>query len=215
MLGAVRPQTRLSLRGAILKRLPWYAAENVRRSKMATRADRKLTYEDYLHFPEGERYELIDGEAWRMSAPNARHQDILGRLYVRVANHLEARGGGRAFMAPFDVVLASGDVLQPDLVFIGDGDLEVLTEANVWGTPSFIVEILSQDVRRDRVLKLQRYERFGVAEVWIADPVSDLLEVYRLDGRRYGDPVVLRPPDVASPLVPRGLAIDLDFIFRR
>ncbi len=180
---------------------------------MATRP--KLTYEDYLHFPEGERYELIDGEAWMVPAPNTRHQDILGRLHLTVGNFLEAHGGGRAFVAPLDVVLSSGDVLQPDLVFIAPADLDVLTEANVWGTPSWVVEILSQDVRRDRVLKRQRYERFGVPEFWIADPVNDLLEVYRLEGDRYGDPIVLRPPGVAEPLAPSGLVMDLAYLFRR
>ena len=78
-----------------------------------------------------------------------------------------------------------------------------------------MVEILSPDVRRDRVLKLQRYERFGVQEVWIADPVNDVLEVYRLDLGSYGDAVVQRPPDVVMPLAPSGLEIDLGFVFSR
>jgi Uma2 family endonuclease len=182
---------------------------------VATRPDRTLTYEDYLHFPEGERYELIDGEAWMVPSPNARHQDIAGRMYRRVGNFLEAHRGGRVFIAPFDVVLSSGDVLQPDLVFIAEGDLDVLTEANVWGRPSWVAEVLSQDVKRDRVLKLQRYERFSVPEVWIADPVDDLLEVYRLKDGRYPDPTVLRPPAVAQPLAPGGLGIDLAYVFRR
>lgn len=187
----------------------------VERSEVEVATRPKLTYEDYLHFPEGERYELIDGEAWMVPAPNFRHQDMLLRLARCVADHLDAHGGGRVIMAPFDVVLSDPDVLQPDLVFIADGDLDVLTEANVWGTPSWVVEILSKDVRRDRVLKRQRYERFGVPEFWIVDPVNDLLEVYRLESGRYGDPVVMRSTDAASPLAPEGLTIDLSSIFRR
>lgn len=182
---------------------------------MATRPDRKLTYEDYLHFPEGERYELIDGEAWMVAAPNTRHQDIAGRLYVVTHNHLDVRGGGRVFIAPFDVVLDPGDVLQPDVVFIADDDLDVLTDANIWGTPSWVAEVFSHDVRRDRVLKLQRYERFGVPEVWLLDPIDDALEIYRLTNGTYGEPMVARPPDIARPLVPMGLEIDLAYVFRR
>ena len=182
---------------------------------MATRPDRKLTYEDYLHFPEGERYELIDGEAWMVPAPNPRHQHIAGSLYVLVYNHIEAVGGGRVFIAPLDVVLDPGDVLQPDIVFIADDDMDVLTEANVWGTPSWVVEVFSQDVRRDRVLKLQRYERFGVPEVWLIDPRENAVEIYRLENDTYGEPILLRPPEVARPLVPKGLEIDLEYVLRR
>ncbi len=182
---------------------------------MATRPEWKATYEDYLNFPEGERYELIDGEAWMVPAPNTRHQDLALRLAVRVSVHLEKHGGGRVWVAPFDVVLSPGDVFQPDLVFLAESDLDVLTEANIWGSPRWVVEIFSQDVQRDRVLKLARYERFGVAEVWLVDPVNDLLEIYRLADGSYGDPAILRPPDVARPLRPSGLEIDLSQLFRR
>lgn len=38
------------------------------------KADRHYTYGDYRHWPEDERWELIDGVAWNMSpAPNRRH----------------------------------------------------------------------------------------------------------------------------------------------
>ena len=103
---------------------------------MATRPRRKLTYDDYVDFPEGERYELIDGDPYMVAAPNEKHQRILGELHLQVANFLKGHGGGRAYFAPFDVVLDPTDVLQPDLVFIADDDIDVLTEANVWGTPT-------------------------------------------------------------------------------
>ena len=41
--------------------------------------ERAFTYADYKEWElkEGERYELIYGEAYAMAAPNARHQEIL------------------------------------------------------------------------------------------------------------------------------------------
>jgi len=48
---------------------------------MATdaRPDLRLTYEDFLLFPDdGKRHELIDGEHYVTAAPNLRHQKLLG-----------------------------------------------------------------------------------------------------------------------------------------
>lgn len=173
-----------------------------------------LTYEDYVHFPEGERWELIEGEAYFMPSPTARHQHIILDIAATVRSRLKEHGGGEVFVAPFDVVLAEGDVLQPDVVFIADEDMSVLTEANVWGTPSWAVEVLSKDKRRDRFLKFRRYMHFGLTELWIVDPFEDTVEIFRLEGGKYGDPIIARPPDVVSPLRPKGVEIDLTELFR-
>ena len=37
-------------------------------------AKARYTYEDYLNTPEGERYELIDGELILVASPNEEHQ---------------------------------------------------------------------------------------------------------------------------------------------
>jgi hypothetical protein len=41
------------------------------------RPDRRLTYDDFLLFPDdGLRHEIIDGEHYVTPAPNLRHQDL-------------------------------------------------------------------------------------------------------------------------------------------
>jgi Uma2 family endonuclease len=183
---------------------------------LATKPERRLTYEDYVGFPEGERWEVIDGEAFVVPSPNRRHQLIAGEIYRQTANHLKVHGGGEVYIAPFDVVLDPSDILQPDVVFIAAQDLGVLTDANVWGTPTWVVEVLSPShPERDKRLKLQRYERFGVPEYWIVDPSEDTVEIHRLSAGSYGMPTVVRPPGQASPLLPEGLALDLREAFRR
>ncbi|MGH2760152.1 MAG: Uma2 family endonuclease [Actinomycetota bacterium] len=180
---------------------------------MATRPEHKLTYDDYVTFPEGERYELIDGEAYMVPSPNEKHQRILGELHLHVATFLKRHGGGRVYVAPFDVVLDPGDVLQPDIVFIADVDLAVLTAANVWGTPTWVVEILSSEESRDRKLKFQRYQRFGVPELWIVDPGRERVEVYRLQDDTYGEPMTFGATDRVGPLRPEGLEIEVAELF--
>jgi hypothetical protein len=41
----------------------------------------KLTYDDYVHFPEdGKRHELIDGEHFVTPTPNRKHQAVSANL---------------------------------------------------------------------------------------------------------------------------------------
>ncbi len=105
---------------------------------MAVRPERKLTYDDYVGFPDDERWELIDGEALMVPAPNTRHQSLLGRIFGVIYNHIEQHGGGEAFMAPLDVVLSDYDVFQPDVVFIAERDVGVLKyrlQTDLYGEP--------------------------------------------------------------------------------
>lgn len=183
---------------------------------MAVRPGRKLTYDDYVHFPEDKRWELIDGEALVVPAPNTRHQRIITRLFNTVYNHVEEHGGGEAFVSPYDVVLSDYDVFQPDIVFIAERDAAVITEANVRGSPTWAIEVLSPSTaKRDEEFKLQRYELFAVPEYWIVDPERDQVRVYRLVSGRYDEPTVLAPPDVARPLLPEGLEVELERLLRR
>ena len=113
-------------------------------------ADTRLTYEDLEYFPDdGKRREIIDGELYVTPSPNLRHQALVGRLYVEIANYLAARPGpGRVYLSPLDVVLSPHDVVEPDLLFVGSDQLAVLTPKNVRGAPALVVEILSRGTRK-------------------------------------------------------------------
>lgn len=52
-------------------------------------------------------------------------------------------------------------------------------------------------------------------EYWVVDPEGDAVEVYRLEGGRYGEPEVLRPgAEVTTAALP-GLRLDLADLLRR
>jgi Uma2 family endonuclease len=156
---------------------------------------RVLTYQDLLAFPDdGLRRELINGELIVSAAPYLRHQRILGRLHLALGNHVAAHGGGVVYLAPSDVILSDINVVEPDLVFIADSQLDIQTEANIQGVPSLLIEVLS-NARVDRVRKRDLYASFGVSEYWIADPESDRVEVYLYDGAGYAKPVILEAGD--------------------
>jgi Uma2 family endonuclease len=89
--------------------------------RQTARAAVKLTYDDFVHFPEdGRRHELIDGEHYVTPSPNTRHQGISGNLYLLIANWLEEHPIGRVFFAPLDVVLSQFDVVEPDLLYLSN-----------------------------------------------------------------------------------------------
>lgn len=146
------------------------------------RPDRRLTYDDFLLFPDdGLRHEIIDGEHYVTPSPNVRHQDLVGRLHLALGNFLAAHPSmGRLFMAPLDVVFSFYDVVEPDLLFVAHDQLEIMTEKNVQGAPALVVEVLSKSTKaRDERIKLQLFDRSGVREYWLVDPDRNHVTAFR------------------------------------
>src|SRR5215203_6230663 len=116
----------------------------------------KLTYEDFVRFPDdGMRHELIDGEHYVTPSPNIGHQRVVGQLYGLIWTYLRTRPVGELFVAPFDVVFSNVDVVEPDLLYVSQGRASILTQANVKGTPDLVVEVRSPSTgRRDETIKL-------------------------------------------------------------
>ena len=179
----------------------------------------KLTYDDFLLFPEdGKRHELIDGEHYVTASPNLKHQLIVGQLYLTIGSWLEAHPVGRIVLAPFDVIFSDIDVVEPDLLFIAaDRTGDILTSQGVRGAPDLVVEVASKSTRaRDETLKRRLYERAGVVEYWIVDPAIDVVRVYRREKTAF-----LRPEELSreakdtlkTPLL-QGLEIPLTRIFK-
>ncbi|MFP3939024.1 MAG: Uma2 family endonuclease [Acidobacteriota bacterium] len=182
----------------------------------------KLTHEDYLNLPEdGKRHELIDGEHYATRAPFTRHQILLANLFRALDRWVDEGDLGRVLPAPVDVVLSEVDVVQPDLLFLAREHLDRLTEANVRGAPDLVVEIVSESTRKtDEITKRHLYERYGVPEYWIVDPVLESVKVYRgAPGERYARASALTREagetgdSLATPLLP-GLKVRLEDVFR-
>lgn len=145
-------------------------------------ADRRLTYADFLLFPDdGKRHEIIDGVHYVTAAPNPGHQELVGRLYLAIGNHLAARRHqGRVFLSPLDVVMSNHDVVEPDLLFVAGDQQTILTATNVQGAPALLVEVLSPSTRRrDEGIKRQLFDRVGVREYWLVDPTVRRVVVFR------------------------------------
>jgi Uma2 family endonuclease len=182
--------------------------------------DRRLTYDDFLLFPDddGLRHEIIDGVHYVTAAPNLRHQDLIGRLYLAVGNYLAGHSGiGRAFLSPVDVIFTIHDIVEPDLVFVAADQLAIMTEKNIQGAPAIVVEVISKSTRkRDERIKKALFDRGGVREYWIVDPERLLLIVHRRDGSGLNARTPLAASEhgvLTSPLLP-GFSLSVSELFK-
>jgi len=177
----------------------------------------KFTYEDFLLFPEdGKRHELLDGDHFVTPAPSTRHQRISKRLLTAIENFLRHNPLGEVLAAPCDVVLSNVDVVEPDLLYVSSSRNTIITERNIQGPPDLVVEILSDNTRKtDEVIKRKLYERFGITEYWIVDPVLDSIKIYRKTENGYAPAQTLTQEDtthLTTPLLP-GLQVPLADLF--
>ncbi len=154
---------------------------------MAIAALMKLTYDDLCLFPDdGKRHELIDGDHFTTPAPKTNHQNASGNLVVLLDAFVRKNQLGRVFAAPFDVVFSDFDVTEPDILFVGKDQDEIITEDNVRGAPALVAEILSPTTAEmDRKTKLRLYEKYGVSEYWLVSPEAENVQVLALRGGKY------------------------------
>lgn len=184
---------------------------------MAPQTTSRMTYRDFAELPDdGKHYELIEGELILNPSPVTRHQQIIRRILVRLDMYFTEQGGGEAFIAPLDVVLAEDVVVEPDLMVVRSERMSIVRETNIQGAPNIVVEVLSDGTRkRDEIVKRKLYERYGVDEYWIVDPVVEVVKIYRRDGAvfvRAAEISTETGGDITSPLLP-AFALDANVVF--
>jgi Uma2 family endonuclease len=146
-----------------------------------------LNYKDYEALPnDGRRYEIHEGELSVTPAPGTKHQEVSINLAAAMHIHVKARGLGKVFAAPVDVILSDISIVQPDLAYVAADRLGAISSRGIEGSPTLVVEILSPStIQIDRTTKLQLYARHGVPHYWIVDPQARLIEAYRLEAGSY------------------------------
>jgi len=174
-----------------------------------------LTTEDYQRLPEtGPRYQLIEGDLYRTPSPNRFHQDISRNLTFIFGTWLAENQSGKFYHAPFSVYLDEFDVFQPDILFVSNERSSILSDRGAEGAPDFIVEILSpRTAKIDRENKRKMYARHGVTELWIIEPESRRIAIYRHDINAQEPHAVHEEGDIIETPIFPGLRIDTRRIF--
>jgi Uma2 family endonuclease len=163
---------------------------------MAQVAETRMTAEEYALLGESTLpMELIHGEIVMSPAPIDEHQ-VLAITFLDLLRDIAPAGKRR--IAPCDVYLSKHDVVQPDVFWVSSHNTGCKLGADKhWhGAPDLVIEILSPATAlRDRREKFALYEKHGVREYWLADPATQLVEVYRLKDRKFERAGVFGPED--------------------
>lgn len=185
------------------------------------KAKEKYTYADYLTWPEGERWEIINGVPYMQAAPSWQHQAISGNIFGQFYEYLKDKSC-QIFAAPFDLCIPelnerdeeiSNVISQPDIVIICDKSK--LRKTGFFGVPELIIEIISPSTAKmDKITKFNKFEKAGVKEYWIVEPEQKIVSVFVLQSNnRYGRPDVLSEDDQIVVSIFPDLAIDLKLVF--
>jgi Uma2 family endonuclease len=149
--------------------------------------DPRVSYVELEQWPDdGRRYELYGGEVIVVPAPVPIHQIVVHRI-SEILDAYAQQTGGLMLFSPIDIVFSEYDVLQPDVVFfttLRRRQIDLRSAIRV--VPDLVGEVLSRSTAaRDRGRKLELFERYGVPEYWILDPIARTLELLANAGGRF------------------------------
>lgn len=156
---------------------------------MAPTIKRGATYEDLVAVPENLVAEIVDGDLYVSPRPAPRHawaKTVLG-AHLGAAFHLR-RGGPGGWWMLFEPELHFGeDVLVPDIAGWRRERMSEVPDAPAFTlAPDWVCEVVSSETESlDRATKMPAYAREGIAHLWLANPLSQTVECYRLADARW------------------------------
>jgi Uma2 family endonuclease len=165
----------------------------------------RMTEEEFVAWAEEDtRAEWVDGEVELMSPANVIHLRLTRWLIQVLGLFIEEHDLGELFATESMVRFASQRRRRlPDLHFVAKNRLHIVKQNHIEGAPDLIIEIVSPDsVSRDWQRKYIEYEKAGVREYWIIDPLSKKVEAYSLRGRKFVE-IEQKDERVASVVVPK------------
>ena len=173
-----------------------------------------LTAEQFDNYPfeEDKRYELDEGELIEITRPAYKHNRAMKNLAFALESHLRAHPVGEVLLSENLYALSLNTRRSPDIAVILGDRREELKDAKVIPIiPEIAAEVLSpSETPRMIHRKLKQYFEAGVKEVWLIDPDSREIEIWR--GASLPDRALAVGEALTSPLLP-GFALPLADLF--
>ena len=145
----------------------------------------RMTAQEYLAEPdETVRSELVDGEVI-VHGPSYLHQHVIIELLVALRIWVDAGTGRGVVSLPLDVQIDERNVFSPDLLWYADGRSPMLRDERPYPVPGIAVEVRSPSTWRYYIgAKKAAYERNGLPELWLVDPTTSDVFVFRRSSPR-------------------------------
>lgn len=154
---------------------------------MLTTEKKKYTDQDYMMLEEGAPFQLVNHDLIMSPSANAFHQRLSFKLSLIIGSYFtEKNSTGEWLFAPMDVKFDEGNIFQPDILFIVEERRAELVKNIVEGAPDLVIELLSpSNAYYDLRQKKDVYEKYGVKEYIIFDPISQNAEIHSLEKGKY------------------------------
>ncbi len=143
---------------------------------------RRFTADEYHQmiaarvFDQDERLELIDGEIVQMSPIGDRHAACVRRLNELLGDLVSRR----AIVDVQDpIIVAPSYAPQPDLALLRTRSDYYASQPPTASDCLLIIEVSDSSAEFDRQIKMPRYARGGVVELWLVELERDVVVVYR------------------------------------
>lgn len=187
------------------------------KSGYKSKPEKKLTYQDYLEIPDepGYRIEILEGILVKEPSPNVMHQRVSRRLQRFLEDYFwMSDPQGEVFNAPLDITFGEITVVQPDLFYVSGEQKKIVQEARIDGPPALVVEIISpSSSRKDRLQKMQIYQKAKVQHYWLVNPGEKTLECFSLRDGLYTLMATGMDSDVVKIPGFKELALDLSILW--
>jgi Uma2 family endonuclease len=141
-----------------------------------------ISADEYLERYAADHYEWVKGVVVKMSPVSKRHALLVDYLKDFFRAYFTLNPIGAVFGEPFIMRLDAVEVIrEPDLQIILHTNPGQLTETGMIGPADICVEVVSSEsVARDYGKKFEEYEKAGVGEYWIIDPLRQECRFHRL-----------------------------------
>jgi len=144
--------------------------------------------EDLLTMPDGDSFELVDGELVERNMSKWSSY-VAGTIYYRLREHCDAHGLGWVYPEGTSYQCfpdAPSRVRRPDVSLIRLERMspeEAMSEGHVRLAPDLAVEVISpNDLAYEIDEKVDEYETAGVKLIWVVNPETKAVRVHRADG---------------------------------
>lgn len=177
----------------------------------------RMTYEEFLDWADEDTHaEWVDGEIVWMSPVSNRHQEISSFLIPYLTMFVQERNLGVVRFESFQMKSAPGlPGREPDILFISNARMVDLQNSFLDGPADLVVEIISpESVYRDTVEKFGEYQRAGVGEYWLLNPMQRTANFFVRGDDAHFQSVPSEDDGIYRSTVLEGLSLRIDLLWQ-